>query len=150
MKRFQFRLQRVLDLRRQQAEKEQALLRELLAALERLENEIRSLAVQRDDARAHVRHAPSSAGEDYIALSHFEAHLQRRTATLVGRRQQLERQIAEQRVHLREAERKLKLLEKLEARRRTEWTVERDKEIESVSADAHLARLTSQRRHSAA
>jgi flagellar export protein FliJ len=145
MKRFQFRLQRVLDLRRQQAESERTHLRNLLAAFELLEGEIRSLATQLEQARAHVRHAPSSAGEDYIALSYFEGHVQRRGAMLGTRRQQLERQIVEQRAHVLETERKLKLLERLEARRRSEWTAEHDKELEAIGADAHLARL---RRHS--
>lgn len=148
MKRFEFRLQRVLDLRRQQAEAGRAHLRSLLTAYERLGHEIRSLDTQLQEARAHVRHAPSSAGEDYITLSYFESHLQRRTTAIETRRQQLNRQIAEQRAHLLEAERKLKLLEKLEARRRTEWSVEHDKEIETISAESHLARLQSYRRHS--
>jgi len=148
VKRFEFRLQRVLDLRRQQAETERAHLRNLLTARERLEQEIRSLDAQLHDARAHIRHAPSSAGEDYIALSYFEAHVQRRTAALTTRGMQLHRQIAEQRAHLLEAERKLKLLEKLEARRRSEWTVEHDKELETLGAESHLARLQSYRRQS--
>lgn len=148
MKRFQFRLQRVLDLRRQQAEAERTHFRNLLAAFELLEGELRSLATQLEEARAHVRHAPSSAGEDYIALSYFEGHVQRRSAVIQTRRQQLERQISEQRAHLLETERKLKLLERLEERRRSEWAAERDKELETISAEAHLARLQSFRRHS--
>jgi len=148
VKRFEFRLQRVLDLRRQQAEKERVHLRNLLAALDRLGSDLRSLDTQLHEARAHVRHAPSSAGEDYIALSYFESHVQRRSATLEARRQQLQGQIAEQRSHLLEAERKLKLLEKLEARRRSEWTSEHDKELETLGAESHLARLQSLRRHS--
>jgi chromosome segregation ATPase len=123
-------------------------LRNLLAAFELLEGEIRSLATQLEQARAHVRHAPSAAGEDYIALAYFENHVQRRAAMLETRRQQLERQIADQRAHLLETERKLKLLERLEARRRSEWTAERDKELETISAEAHLARLQAFRRHS--
>ena len=148
MKRFQFRLQRVLDLRRQQADLERAQLRKLLTACERVEQDIRALDTALQEARAHVRHAPSSAGEDYIALSYFESHVQRRTATLEARRLQLQRQVAEQRTRLLEAERKLKLLENLEARRRSEWTVERDKELETLGAESHLARLQSYRRHS--
>jgi flagellar protein FliJ len=148
MKRFQFRLQRVLDLRRQQAETERTHLRNLLAAFELLEGEIRSLAKQLEEARAHVRHAPSAAGEDYIALSYFENHVHRKAATLETRRKQLERQIADQRAHLLQTERKVKLLERLEARRRSEWTAERDKELETISAEAHLARLQAFRRHS--
>ena len=150
MKLFQFRLQRVLDLRRQQAESERVHLRKLLTACERLEEEIRSLGSALHDARAHIRHAPSAAGEDYIALSYFESHVQRRTTALETRRQQLYPQLADQRARLLEAERKLKLLEKLEARRRAEWTVEHDKELETLGAESHLARLQSARRHSMA
>lgn len=150
MKRFEFRLQRVLDLRRQQAEKERAHLRNLLAGLDRLATDIRSLDTQLHEARAHVRHAPSSAGEDYIALSYFESHVQRRTSALETRRQQLQHQIGEQRAHLIEAERKLKLLEKLETRRRAEWTAERDRELETLGAESHLARLQAVRRQSIA
>jgi flagellar export protein FliJ len=149
VKRFEFRLQRVLDLRRQQAEAQRAQLRNLLTALDRLQHDIRSLATQLEEARAHVRHAPSSAGEDYIALSYFEAHVQRRATTLETRRHQLHKQVAEQRAHLLEAERKLKLLEKLEARHRLDWTAERDKEIETLGAESHLSRMQSYRRQSA-
>lgn len=148
MKRFQFRLHRVLDLRRQQAETERTHLHSLLAALEQLAEQIRSLGRQLEQARAHVRHAPSSAGDDYIALSHFEAHIQRRTVALVQRREQLTHQVAQQRAHVLEAERKLKLLEKLEARQLSEWTVGRDKELETVAAESHLARLLADRRAS--
>lgn len=150
MKRFEFRLHRVLDLRRQHADAERMHLQNLVAASERLTAEIRTLVIQLDDARAHVRHAPSSAGEDYIALSHFERHIERRTATVEARRNELLQQIGKQRAVVIEADRKVKLLENLEARHRAEWTVAHDREIETLASESHLARLTSKRRPSAA
>ena len=148
MKRFEFRLHRVLDLRRQQAEAERAHLENLQTALELIAQEIRSLAKQLDQARAHVRHAPSSAGDDFVALSHFESHIQRRTASLDQRRAQLTQQIAGQRARVLEAERKLKLLERLEARHRSEWVAAHDKELEAAAAESHLGRLLANRRPS--
>lgn len=148
MKRFEFRLHRVLDLRRQQAEAERARLESLVAAAARLSEEIRSLGTQLDQARAHVRHAPSSAGEDFLALAHFESHIHRRTDALEKRSQQLAQEVAAQRARVVEANRKLKLLEKLESRRRSEWQAECNKELESAAAEAHLARLIADRRHS--
>jgi flagellar export protein FliJ len=150
MKRFEFRLRRVLDLRRQHAEAERAQLQNLLGASHRLSDDIRGLATQLNEARAHVRHAPSAGGDDYIALAHFESHIQRRTAALETRRQQVLQQIVKQRANVLEADRKLKLLQKLEARHHGEWVATRDKELEALAADSHMARLASNRRHSAA
>jgi flagellar export protein FliJ len=150
MKRFEFRLRRVLDLRRQHAEAERAHLQNLIAASDRLSHDIRALAMQLDDARAHVRHAPSSAGEDYLALSHFEGHIQRRTTALETRRQQVQQQIVKQRAYLVEAERKLKLLEKLEARHHAEWVTAHDRELDALAAESHLTRLLSHRRRTSA
>lgn len=119
-----------------------------MAASHRLSEDIRRLGEQLDDARAHVRHAPSAAGEDYIALAHFEGHIGRRSAALETRRQQVLQQIAKQRAHVLEADRKLKLLEKLEARHHGEWIAARDKELDALASDSHLARLSSSRRYS--
>jgi flagellar export protein FliJ len=148
VKRFEFRLHRVLHLRRQQAEAERAHFENLQAALELIAQEIRSLATQLEQARAHVRHAPSSAGYDYIALAHFASHLKRRSAALDQRRAQLTQKIAAQRAKVLEAERKLKLLEKLEARQRAAWTAAHDKELDSAAAESHLGRLLANRRPS--
>jgi flagellar export protein FliJ len=148
VKRFEFRLHRVLQLRRQQAEAERAHLENLQAAGELLAQEILSLAAQLEQARAHVRHAPSSAGDDYVALAHFESHIQRRTASLEQRRTQLTQQIGEQRARVLEADRKLKLLERLEARQRSEWVAARDKEVDTAAAESHLGRLIANRRPS--
>ncbi len=150
MKRFEFRLQRVLDLRRQLADVERMQLENLAAASERLRAEIRSLASQLDEARLHVRHAPSSGGEDYIALSHFERHIERRTAALEARRNDLLQQIDKQRAVVVEADRKVKLLENLEARHRGEWDLAHDRELEMLATESHLARLAANRRSSAA
>lgn len=151
MKRFEFRLHRVLDLRRQQASVERTRLDNLVAAAERLQAEMRGLAQQLEEARLHVRHAPSSAGEDYLALAHFERHIDLRTASLEARRNEVLHQIEIQRAAVIEADRKVKLLEKMESRYRAEWESAHDKELDTLAAESHLARLLAdRRRHPAA
>lgn len=150
MKRFEFRLHRVLDLRRQHAEAERAQLENLAAASERLAAEMCSLAIELEEARTHVRHAPSAAGEDYLALSHFERHINRRTASVEDRRAELLQKIEKQRSIVLEADRRVKLLQNLEARHRSEWTTAHNKELDALAAESHLARRLSDRRHSAA
>lgn len=150
MKRFEFRLHRVLDLRRQHADAERAQLENLATAAERLAAEMRSLDRELEEVRSHVRHAPSAAGEDYLALSHFERHIDRRTASVENRRKEVLQQIEKQRAVVLEADRKVKLLQKLEARHRSEWVAAHDKELDALAAESHLARLVSKRRHSAA
>ena len=119
VKRFESRLERVLQLRRQQVQAERTHLENVQAALDLIAQEIRSLHRQLEEARAHVRHAPSAAGEDHIALSHFESHIQRRVVSLDQRREQIAREVAEQRAKALQAERKLALAERLEGRKRS-------------------------------
>lgn len=148
MKKFEFRLRRVLDLRRQQAEVERARMQQLSALLNRIETEKINATGRMDAARAHVKHGPSSAGEDLIALSHYETHIINYRLKLDARKAEIAKQLADQRLKVSEAERKVKLLENLEARSLTEWTAANNKELEELAADAFTARLLSDRRES--
>lgn len=56
---------------------------------------------------------------------------------------EVEKQIEAERNKTREVERKVKLLEKLETKRRAEWESEANKELESLSADSYLSRMQS-------
>jgi flagellar export protein FliJ len=97
---------------------------------------------------AEVRSATSISGSDLCALASFDRYLQRRRGVLDKQLAQLEQQIALQTATLREAERKVKLLEKLKQRRLVDWTSERDKELEAAAAESYLARFLSERRAS--
>ena len=146
MKKFEFPLDRVLDLRRQQLEVERARLQTLRADLQRLESEKTEAQKRVEAARDHVRRGPSTTGQDLMAMSNFQKYIGRLGAEIDKKREKLSVRIAQQQAQTREAEKNVKLLEKLEARKRAEWTIGRDKELEELAADSYMARLLAGRR----
>lgn len=80
-------------------------------------------------------------GSDLVSLAQYEAYIRRRCAHIAGKRLDIEKQLETERSKARESERRLKLLEKLEAKSRAEWESEANKEIETLSADSYLSRL---------
>jgi flagellar export protein FliJ len=139
MKRFEFRLHRVLDLRRQQADVHRHRLQALLTSLRQLDFERGTLEANVAEARASVRRAPLT-GSDLVSLAQYEAHIRRRCAHIAGTRSEIEKQLETERSRATEAERRVKLLEKLEAKSRAEWESEANKEIEGLSADSYRSR----------
>jgi flagellar export protein FliJ len=148
MKQFEFRLQRVLELRSQQADNERARLQALSTGRARLTRDRENLIQQRLRAASEVRSSTSISGSDLYALASFDRHVQKRRTVLDKQLAQLEQQITLQTTALREAERKVKLLEKLKQRRLADWTTERDKELEADAAESYLARYLNERRTS--
>lgn len=148
MKQFEFRLQRVLELRSQQADIERVRLQALSNGRARLARDRAGLVQQQVRAAADVRNSQSVSGSDLCALAAFERYIQKRRSVLDKQLAQIEEQITLQTSTLREAERKVKLLEKLRHRKLTEWTAECDKELELAAAESYLARFLSERRAS--
>lgn len=148
MKQFEFRLQRVLELRSQQADIERARLQNLLNGRTRLSRDRNNLIQQQLRAAADIRGAANISGSDLSALAVYDRHIQKRKAVLDKQLAQLEQQIGIQTAALREAERKVKLLEKLKQRKLADWTTERDKELEADAAESYLARFLNERRMS--
>jgi flagellar export protein FliJ len=148
MKQFEFRLQRVLELRSQQADIERARLQSLLNGRTRLSRDRNNLIQQQVRAAADIRGAASISGSDLFALAAYDRHIQKRKAIFDKQLAQLEQQIGVQTAALREAERKVKLLERLKQRKLADWTGERDKELEAAAAESYLARFLNDRRTS--
>lgn len=142
MKRFEFRLHRVLDLRRQQAEVHRHRLQVLMSKVKELDAEKAALEGKVIEARTTVKSSPVT-GNDLVSLAHYETHIRRRCTRIMENRIEVEKQLEAERNKTREVERKVKLLEKLETRRRAEWELEANKELESLSADSYLSRLQS-------
>lgn len=141
MKRFEFRLGRVLDFRREQAELERSRLESLLAQVLRIDQETNSLQSEAADARDQVARSASVSGEELSALSAFERHIRNRTTLLDQVRQETQLQVRRQQAIVVEAERKVKLLLKLRQRKLTSWTLEEQKELEVLAAESYLSRL---------
>ena len=150
MKAFEFRLQRILEFRRQQAEIEQARLDSLIRQVKQLEHESIVLEQQKAGSGAEMRNAELVTGEHWAALAQFEAYVVRRSADLQKQIAQMSDRTKSQRTLLIEAHRKVKLLERLRDRRVKEWTAACDRELEELAAESHLARLMSERRLTAA
>lgn len=145
MKKFEFSLARVLDVRRKQADIANARLQTLQSKLVELANEQNALIETLADARQSVRQHQSSA-MDHWALSNFERVVVNKKAQIDTRRARVQAAIREQRQATIEADRSVKLLENLEGKQRAEWSQGTAKELESLAADSHLALLLSQRR----
>src|SRR5271157_814521 len=124
---FHFRLQKVLEWRRAQLEVEEIQYRRQLAALAELDRRQAEVAEAASAAERQVRAWNPLAGGELEALGDFRLHVQRQerelAASRIERRQQLERQ----HTLLLEARRRLRLLERLQQRRWTEWRSARDK-----------------------
>lgn len=146
MKRFEFTLARVLDVRRKQADIAVAHLTTLNSRLAALQQEELSVQQQLVAAQVAVKEAGASMGNDLAALARFGDHTRNRMANVQARRSSLRQEIATQTEAVVEADRAVKLLENLEQKQRAEWKAASDKELEALAADSHLALLLAGRR----
>jgi flagellar export protein FliJ len=146
MKKFEFSLARVLEVRRKQADIANSRLQTLQSGLVELANEKNDLTGTLTDARESVRQSHSSA-TDRWALSNFERVVVSKKAQIEAKRLRLQAAVEEQRRATIKADQGVKLLENLEGKHRSEWSQSAAKELESLAADSHLALLLSQRRH---
>ncbi len=145
MKRFEFSLRRVLDVRKQQSDVEHARLQALLQTASRLLAAKLLLKQQLDDARTSLRQVPAS-GEDLRIFAEYERHIHHRCAGLDRDSQLVHQQVRDQQAKVRDADRQVKLLQNLKAQKLAEWTVQHDKELEELASDSHLSRMLADRR----
>jgi flagellar export protein FliJ len=146
MKAFEFRLERILEFRKEQAELERGRLQQILLQIQLLETEAEALAVRSSEERDRVIAGEGLTGHDLASLSNYKRHVQRRSTELSRAQQVLAAQSQRQRVNVMESERKVRLLEKLKDRRLTSWKSACDRELEELAADSYLARLAAGRR----
>ena len=116
---------------------------EVLAGLDR---ERALLAEQRSSVESEVRADPHLTGSDLAAVAAFRRYVDRRREQLAKRRTQEARKLAEVEAALLETRRRCRLLEHLEQRRREEWTLASNAEIERTASENYLAQWTQRRR----
>jgi flagellar export protein FliJ len=146
MKAFEFRLQRVADYRQQQLDLEKNRLQNLAGQMQRLEDERESLERQRKDAERNVAgRGENLTGEDVMALASFHEYVTRRSKEIQRQKTELAAKIEKQRTVVVEAERRVKLLDRLKDRKLQEWKASSDRELDDLAADSHLARLAAQK-----
>jgi flagellar export protein FliJ len=128
MKRFQFRLGRVLDWRRTELELEERRLKQLHASIALLERERAALESAGDQASRALLTQAAVDGTELHALSAYRAAVTLQSIRLDQKRRQLQTDLAAQQQKLLEARRRLRLLENLKERRRVEWSYEAERQ----------------------
>ncbi len=140
MKRFSFSLDRVLAWRRLQREQEQAALEKLIAERNALAERVRQIRTDRAECRDALAHSLTLESRQVTTLPGWLAKVTNTLHSLAARSQELEGRVQRQQETLREAERQVKLLERLRDRRLTVWQTQVALEEEAFAAEAYLAR----------
>jgi flagellar export protein FliJ len=128
MKRFQFRLGRVLDWRRTELDLEESRLKQLHASIALLERERAELEAAGDHASRALLTQAAVDGTELHALSAYRAALKLQAVRLNQKRRERQADLAAQQQTLLEARRRLRLLENLKERRRVEWSYETERQ----------------------
>jgi len=137
---YRFRLRRVLDFRRTQFQVAEAGCRRAVANLAAIESERLALAERKSETQKQYALLSQSAGEELAPLTPWYHWTATESDRLV-RLEQVARQELQKRLEiLIEAQRKVRLLEKLDHRRHSEWQAAFDKEIEELAADSTASR----------
>jgi hypothetical protein len=140
MKAFQFPLEKALDWRRVQLELEEARYKQQVAALAGLDRQRAEVEASGIRAEIEVREWRPIAAGDLTALGSFRQYVKSRESEIARLRFEAAQKLAEQQKVMLEARRRCRLLERLKEHRLTEWTAERDREIEEIAAESYLAR----------
>ncbi len=146
MKKFEFRLSRVLEYRQEEAGLERTRLGSLQSQEKGLEDERRSLEGQLVEAREVTIGDSALCGSTLQTLAQFKRYVSERTAQLQREKASLQLKIREQRLRVLETDRRVNLLLKLKDRKQQAWTREEGRELEALAADSYMAKLAAQRR----
>jgi flagellar export protein FliJ len=140
VKRFEFPLARVRDFRQRQLESEEVKLQVLLAERQALASESARLAKEASETRLSLMVTGSAESQDLSAMDSYLRHLAEEKKRHALKVIEWQGRAAKQQQAVVEARRRLRLMEKLEARRYVEWKAALDREQENLSSELYLAR----------
>jgi flagellar export protein FliJ len=140
VKRFEFRLARVRDFRRQQLEAEEAKLEMLRAERQKLEEESLRLENEATGTRKSLMVTGSVEAQDLVAADRYLRYLATEMKRQAAKMADWQERTAKQQQAMVEARRRVRLLEKLEEKQLRLWKEEADREQENLSAELYLAR----------
>jgi flagellar export protein FliJ len=143
VKRFEFKLARVRDFRRQQLEVEESKLETLFAERQALEAESARLETEAGGIRRLLMVTGSAEAQELVAADRYLRYLAAEKTRHAARMADWGERARKQEAILVEARRGVRLLEKLEEKQLAEWNAEADREQENLSADLYLARWKS-------
>jgi flagellar export protein FliJ len=139
MKPFEFPLDRVLDWHRTDCERCAGKIKRTSTELDRAKLQLAQLRASRVACEQQVISAPRLDILDLNSLAAYRQRACRREQTLARACSQFEARLAEERRNWQEASRRLRVLEKLKARRLAEYDYEFDREVEAFASEAYLA-----------
>ncbi len=142
---FRFPLAKVLEWRRAQLQAARGRFQRQAAMVAGLDAERAALEAAADRAQMEVRRAEFLRGSDLEALDGFGRHVRTRTAKIAAAREKAQSELEAGEKEMLEAQRRVRLLERLEQRRREDWRAAVDRELEEIAAESHLARLARRR-----
>jgi len=145
MRAFHFPLEKALGWRRVQLELEEARYKQQVAVLAGLDRQRAEVEASGIRAEIQVREWRPVAAGDLTALGSFRLYVKSRESEIARLRFEAARKLAEQQKLMLEARRRCRLLERLKEHRLTEWTAERDREVEEIAAESYLARWSRRR-----
>jgi flagellar export protein FliJ len=139
VKKFAFRLERLLQWRTLEREQEEGRLQALFSELEQLDAARRALEGNLESAEESVLR-PDVFTEERQALDGYRRFVTNERKRLLGLRGELETRIEKQRLVLVEAERKVEALSRMRDDKKAEWRAELDKEQENMVSELVVAR----------
>ncbi len=145
MKKFEFRLASVLRLRETQLAIEKNKLQQLFAERAKLQEDLASIAEERQSSEAWLQGMSDATSGDLRSLSAFLLGSKARETTLLQALGRCDSDIARQRQRTVQAERNQKLLLNLKDKQKAEWQAEFDKELETVAQEAWQSSARSKR-----
>ncbi|MBV9267788.1 MAG: hypothetical protein JO061_16585 [Acidobacteriaceae bacterium] len=145
MKAFRFNLARVLDLRESEAKAEESKLEQMYAMRARMEAERDALINGFERMAVAIKSQQALQPSELMALDRYKARVEREKTELAARLRAHEEAIGKQRARVVEARARVRLLEKLREKRKAEWQVGADREMEELAADFSAAQWLRER-----
>lgn len=139
MKKFHFPLERVREWRRTQVAIETAKLEALFAERGRIEQRMAAIEREYAASAATVLRGSTADAVALQSLDSYRSFVIRHQVNLRAERVACDDRIAAQRAQLLEAQRKVRLLDKLEERKQRVWKASFERELEEQSAEAYRA-----------
>ena len=134
---FRFRLQRVLDFRRMQFQILESEYQRAAGKVHAIQAQQAALAARKSETRKAFAYLPEVAGQDLAPLPGWYRWTTRARDHLLRLEKSASQELQQRRTALIEAQRKVRLLEKLHDNRKAEWQSDFDRELEEQAADAY-------------
>ena len=147
MKAFRFRLARVLEWQRTGLALEEQKLEQLTAERSRIEAARGEARSSRMESGRALAGRTGLHGMDLELQNAYSVCLEERERALGVSLREFTRRIDTQRLAVAEARRKVRLLERLAARRLSEWNAELNRELEAMAAEFTISQYGRASRH---